>query len=196
MFTIRRLHTIQSITNVATAIKIIIFVIVIVIVIVILIIIILCNINNNSQIIADCKQSWIVFVIRFGMFWCNITCDYIDNQSLDWSLDIDHHHTTCTVAKALKVTFFGNSGPGEPRVLMTGFKGCRGFKDSNPAEAANSLSRWEKPGDVELLLLLLLLFPSLLPLDVWPALPPPSKLSHPLAAPPLPVAPPADECRR
>ena len=55
------------------------------------------------------------------------------------------NHTTCTVAKALNVTFLGNSGPGEPRVLITGFKGGRGFSESKPAEAANSLRRCEKP---------------------------------------------------
>lgn len=54
-------------------------------------------------------------------------------------------HTTCTVAKALNVTFLGNSGPGEPRVLITGFNGCRGFSDRSPAEAANSRRRCEKP---------------------------------------------------
>lgn len=54
-------------------------------------------------------------------------------------------HTTCTVAKALNVTFLGNSGPGEPRVLMTGFSGWRGFSDRSPAEAANSRRRCENP---------------------------------------------------
>jgi len=54
-------------------------------------------------------------------------------------------HTTWTVAKALKVTFLGNSGPGEPRVLITGLRGWRGLRESSPAEAASSLRRWEKP---------------------------------------------------
>lgn len=61
---------------------------------------------------------------------------------------------------------------------MTGFKGCRGFKDNKPAETANSLKRWEKPEDEELLLL-----PSLLPPEEWPALVAPSTVSHPLPVP-------------
>lgn len=61
----------------------------------------------------------------------------------------NRNHTTCTVAKALNVTFLGNSGPGEPRVLITGFRGCRGFNDSRPADAANSFRRCEKPWEFD-----------------------------------------------
>lgn len=77
------------------------------------------------------------------------------------------------------MTFFGYSGPGEPRVLITGFKGCRGFKDNKPAEAANSRKRWEKPEDDELLL------PSLLPLEEWWPAMAPTMVSVPFVAPPF-----------
>lgn len=46
--------------------------------------------------------------------------------------------TTCTVAKALNVTFFGYSVWAEPRVLITGFNGCRGLADKRPADVAKS----------------------------------------------------------
>lgn len=57
------------------------------------------------------------------------------------------HYTTCTVANALNVTFFGYSGcvellfviAFEPRVLITGLSGGRGFGDNNPADVAKSL---------------------------------------------------------
>lgn len=47
-------------------------------------------------------------------------------------------YTTCTVAKALKVTFLGNSGCVELRVLITGLSGGRGFGDNRPADVAKS----------------------------------------------------------
>lgn len=43
----------------------------------------------------------------------------------------------------------GNSGPGEPRVFITGFRGWRGFRDRRPAEAANSFRRCEKPWEFD-----------------------------------------------
>lgn len=49
------------------------------------------------------------------------------------------------MANALKVTFFGSSGPVEPFVLMTGLSGCRGFAVISPADVANSLSFWDSP---------------------------------------------------
>lgn len=59
---------------------------------------------------------------------------------------IASHHTTCTVAKALNVTFLGNSGAGEPLVLMTGLSAVGlDLSDSKPADAASSLRRCEKP---------------------------------------------------
>lgn len=68
-----------------------------------------------------------------------------------------HGQTTCTVANALNVTFFGNSPPlpvlledppPAPRGeldLMTGLSGGRGFAVSRPAEVARSRSFWEMP---------------------------------------------------
>lgn len=56
--------------------------------------------------------------------------------------------TTCTVANALNVTFFGNSVLLEPRVLMTGLSGGRGFAVSRPAEVARSRSFCEMPPPV------------------------------------------------
>lgn len=58
--------------------------------------------------------------------------------------------TTCTVAKALNVTFFGNSVLLEPRVLMTGFSGGRGLAVSKPAEVARSRSFCDMPVLVDL----------------------------------------------
>lgn len=59
----------------------------------------------------------------------------------------NYDYTTCTVANSLNVTRFVSSGPGDcpPLVLITGFKGCRGFAVNNPAEVASSLSFCDSP---------------------------------------------------
>ncbi|KAL9697759.1 hypothetical protein quinque_001200 [Culex quinquefasciatus] len=74
-----------------------------------------------------------------------------------WRILYPHGQTTCTVANALNVTFFGNSPPlpvlledppPAPRGeldLMTGLSGGRGFAVSRPAEVARSRSFWEMP---------------------------------------------------
>lgn len=59
--------------------------------------------------------------------------------------------TTWTVANALKVTFFGNSGVVEPpRCLITGFSVAFGLAVISPAEAAKSFSFWDSAEAVDL----------------------------------------------
>lgn len=62
-------------------------------------------------------------------------------------LKYNYDYTTCTVANSLNVTRFVSSGPGDcpPLVLITGFKGCRGFAVNNPADVASSLSFCDNP---------------------------------------------------
>lgn len=66
-----------------------------------------------------------------------------DTQSQSYI--ICHHHKTCTVAKALNVTFLGNSVTVELRDLITGFSGGRDFATVKPADVANSLNFVDKP---------------------------------------------------
>lgn len=86
----------------------------------------------------------------FQSIKCQKGVNFLSPSHVSYNHFIQPHHTTCTVANALNVTFLGNSGPGDPRVFMTGFNGVRGFSDNSPADAANSLKRWENPCDVVL----------------------------------------------
>lgn len=92
--------------------------------------------NHKKFKIKFC--SFQVFIFFFNSWWWKRKRDM---------LEYNYDYTTCTVANSLNVTRFVSSGPGDcpPLVLITGFKGCRGFAVNNPADVASSLSFCDSP---------------------------------------------------
>lgn len=105
-----------------------------------------CELPKGRKFILNHKK----FKIKF----CNFQVFFVCSSVGSWwwkrkrdMLKYNYDYTTCTVANSLNVTRFVSSGPGDcpPLVLITGFKGCRGFAVNNPADVASSLSFCESP---------------------------------------------------